>query len=161
MAPSANASPLRAKVLSSEVQGLQQSGHTPAFRFIAPTTGQEATTAGPPASTSPTSPSSNQLSPAFSNADTLIKPVSSSPSTFLPLADPEPDTSAIEPNLCANHFLRPVLHSRVPCVRCYSQPQWQKQREYWMNAYREQHPGVTQDIENLSGITAVRERYSA
>ena len=41
MTPSADASPLRATVLSSEVQGLQQSGHTPAFRSIAPTTGQQ------------------------------------------------------------------------------------------------------------------------
>ncbi|CAI9632399.1 unnamed protein product [Alternaria burnsii] len=161
MTPSANGPPLRATVLSSQVQGLQQSGHTPAFRFIAPTTGQEATSVGLPVSTSPISPFSNQPSPAFSNANSLIEPVSSSPSTSLTPADPEPDTGTVEPNLCADHFLRPVFHSRVPCVRCYSQPRWQKQRDYWMNAYREQHPGVTQDVENLSGITAVRERYGA
>ncbi|KAF7671638.1 hypothetical protein GT037_010160 [Alternaria burnsii] len=92
MTPSANGPPLRATVLSSQVQGLQQSGHTPAFRFIAPTTGQEATSVGLPVSTSPISPFSNQPSPAFSNANSLIEPVSSSPSTSLTPADPEPDT---------------------------------------------------------------------
>ncbi|KAG9194667.1 hypothetical protein G6011_04702 [Alternaria panax] len=161
MTPSTTASPLRAMVASSQVQGLQQDGNAPAFRLVAPDPGQETTSAGSPVSMSPKSPCSSIPLPTFSDTGTLVEPISSSPSTLFTPADPEVDASSVEPNFCTYYFPRHLPRSRVPCLECYSQPQWQSRRECWMKAYREQHPGVTENIEILSGVTAVRERFSA
>lgn len=109
-------SPLRAAVLGSQAQQQQQQGggNAPAFRFMAPGTGPEATGAGlgytqshstSPVSMSPASPSPSQPSPTFSTGTLIDAPISTytpSSSTFFTPADPEVDDRPVARQHCVS-----------------------------------------------------------
>ncbi|KAF1937713.1 hypothetical protein EJ02DRAFT_458503 [Clathrospora elynae] len=127
----------------------------PGYPLISPTT-----------SPSPTSPSSspsstaglNDAFPAPTSANPPSRPTHPMASTFT--AHSEIDATTVDPNFCAYHFPRYLPQNRAPCLACYSQPEWERDRDRWMGAYRETHPGVnTEHLEGLTGIKRIREGF--